>query len=292
MQRFPEKRVAITGAASGLGLAMARNFLSQGWRVAFSDVQDQAGESIVESLSLPKDRAFYQHVDVTKVRDIQAWKKSILEKWGGLDILINNAGVASHGAVDEGPLEDWQWILDINLMGVVRGCREFAGLFKEQRSGHIVNIASMAGLVHSPEMGSYNVSKAGVVALSETIQGELSNFGVGVSVVCPGFFPTGLANSARSPNPRFKEVVEKLFATSKLDAGDVAERIYKSVEDNSFYILPHFNYRWAWWSKRYVPALYLRSMQVLGAKLHAKKQKWQAELLQEETEEPATKAAG
>ncbi|WP_431687230.1 SDR family oxidoreductase [Hahella sp. NBU794] len=272
MHRFPEKRVAITGAASGLGLATARHFLSRGWRVAFADVQDDTGNAIVASLGLPENRAFYQHVDVIKVRDIQAWRRKIVELWGGLDILVNNAGVAAHGGIGEAPLEDWEWVIDIDLMGVVRGCKEFAPLFKRQRSGQIVNIASMAGLVHAPEMGSYNAAKAGVVALSETLVGELSPFGVGVNVVCPGFFSTGLASTARSPNPKLKETMEKLFAGSKLSAADVAERLYEGVDKQHFYILPHANYRLLWWLKRYAPGVYLRSMKTLGRRLLAKRQ--------------------
>ncbi len=279
MQRFPERRVAITGAASGLGLSLARLFLSRGWRVAFADIQDEAGESIVSALKLPKDRAFYQHVDVTKVRDIQAWKKRIMETWGGLDLLINNAGVATHGAVDVAPIEDWEWVLNINLLGVVRGCRTFLPLFKKQKSGHVINIASMAGLIHSPEMGSYNAAKAGVVALSETMVGEVSGYGVGVSVVCPGFFPTGLGKSARMGSPQMKRALERLFASSKLSADDVAERIYKGVEQRDFYVLPHLNYRPIWWLKRYLPAGYLASLKAIGNKMQAKRKAWEAESL-------------
>ncbi len=279
MQRFPEKRVAITGAASGLGLALARLFLSRGWRVAFADIQDEAGESIVRSLQLPKDRAFYQHVDVTKVRDIQAWKKQIMEAWGGLDLLINNAGVATHGAIETAPLEDWDWVLNINLMGVVRGCRTFIPLFKKQKSGHVVNISSMAGLIHSPEMGSYNAAKAGVVAVSETLVGELASYGVGVSVVCPGFFATNLAKNGRLGSPKVHETLEKLFASSKLSAEDVAERIFDGVTKQDFYILPHRNYRPIWLFKRYVPSAYLASLRTLGKRLLSKHKDWDAQSL-------------
>ncbi|WP_020407373.1 SDR family oxidoreductase [Hahella ganghwensis] len=285
MQRFPEKRVAITGAASGLGLALTRLFLSRGWRVALADIQDEAGESIVKSLQLPKDRAFYQRVDVTKVRDIQAWKKKIVETWGGLDVLINNAGVATHGAIDTAPLEDWDWVLNINLMGVVRGCRTFVPLFKKQKSGHVVNISSMAGLIHSPEMGSYNAAKAGVVAVSETLVGELDSFGVGTSVVCPGFFATNLARNGRFASPQVHETLEKLFASSKLSANDVAERIYDGVAKQDFYILPHRNYRFFWLLKRYLPAGYLASLRSLGKRLLAKRNGWDIDSLKEDHED-------
>ncbi len=279
MQRFPEKRVAITGAASGLGLALAKYFIQQGWRVAFADIQDEEGERQVAALSLPQERAFYQHVDVTSEADMDAWLQAIVKIWGGLDILINNAGVATHGAIDQAPIEDWNWVLDINLLGVVRGCKAFAPLFKQQRSGQIINIASMAGLLHSPEMGSYNASKAGVVALSETLYGELNHLGIGVSVVCPGFFPTALATTARVTHPQVKESIERLFATSRISADDIAKIIFNAASDNDFYVLPHFTYRTTWWLKRFLPQLYLRSIRGIGKQMLSRRKKWEAELM-------------
>ncbi|MBK8972894.1 MAG: SDR family oxidoreductase [Hahellaceae bacterium] len=283
MANPPLKRVAITGAASGLGLALAKKYAAEGWRVALADIQDEAGEAAVKSLALAKDYAFYTHVDVCNTADLQAWRTDIERRWDGLDLLINNAGVATHGAVDEAPLEDWEWVLNINLMGVVRGCKIFIPLFKRQHHGQIVNIASMAGLVHSPEMGSYNASKAGVVAVSETLYGELAGLDIGVSVVCPGFFPTGLAKTARTTNPQVKQVIEKLFQTSRLSADDIADQIFKGAEAGRFYILPHFNYRLVWWLKRYIPELYLKSMQTTGKALLKKKRQWQRDLVNSRT---------
>jgi NAD(P)-dependent dehydrogenase (short-subunit alcohol dehydrogenase family) len=277
MLRFPEKRVAITGAASGLGLALAKHFLSHGWHVAFADIQDDTGQQVVAALALPQEKAFYQHVDVTNPSDLQSWHSRIEMLWGGLDILINNAGVAAHGTVDEAPLEDWDWVININLMGVVRGCKEFIPVFKRQRSGHIINVASMAGLVHSPELASYNASKAAVVAISETLLGELDSYGVSVSVVCPGFFPTGLTSSARVSHPQMKQVIERLFATSRLSADDIARIVYNKVESGKFYILPHFSYRPGWWLRRFLPLAYLRSMKSIGKQLLGRRSKWQDE---------------
>ncbi len=287
MRRFEGKRVAITGAASGLGLALAKHFAMHGWRVALADIQDGEGEKALQTLPTLRADAFYTHVDVRRVEQIESWKAAIEARWGGLDILINNAGVATHGAIDEAPLEDWAWVLDINLMGVVRGCKVFTPLFKKQHRGHIVNIASMAGLVHSPEMGSYNASKAGVVAVSETLLGELGSFGVGVTVVCPGFFATALAKTARTTHPQVKQAIEKLFATSRLSADDIAALVFQGVEHQHFYVLPHFSYRMMWWVKRYLPAAYLKSMQSMGKAMFRKRQKWQAELLRDSSGDKA-----
>lgn len=275
MKDLAQKRIAITGAASGLGLAMARHYASQGWNVALADIQEEAGQAALSSLSGPGEH-FFQKVDVSRIRDIQSWRRAIEKRWKGLDLLINNAGVASHGRVDEAPLNDWDWVIDINLMGVVRGCKEFIPLMKQQAGGgHIINIASAAGLLHSPEMASYNATKAGVVAVSETLQGELAGQGVGVSVVCPGFFQTSLAETARTSHPKVKESIEKLLASSKISADDIARIIYDEAEKGKFYILPHFNYRALWWMKRYLPSVYLRSMQNIGRKMSAKRKHWQ-----------------
>src|SRR6476620_4924855 len=141
------KKVAITGAASGLGRALALHYAGQGWKVALADINDQRGQETQQAVRALGVDAFYQNVDVRDDASLQKWKEAIVNRWGGLDVIINNAGVAVHGRIDESPLDDWEWIIDINLMGVVRGCRIFTSLFKKQGFGHIVNVASIAGLV-------------------------------------------------------------------------------------------------------------------------------------------------
>jgi NAD(P)-dependent dehydrogenase (short-subunit alcohol dehydrogenase family) len=254
------KRVAITGSASGLGRSLALHYARQGWQVALADISDQKGLETQQVISALGVDAFYMHVDVRDDASIGQWKDAIVKRWGGLDVIINNAGVGAHGAIDESPTEDWDWIIDINLMGVVRGCRLFTRLFKQQGYGHVVNVASIAGLIHSPEMNSYNVSKAGVVALSDTMKSELQPFGIKVSVVCPGFFPTNLSENTRSPNPNIKSVIQKLFAKSKLNADDVARIVFDGVKASRFYILPHRDFAAIWYIKRISPAFYFWAM--------------------------------
>ncbi len=260
MSQDSKKRVAITGAASGLGRSLALQYARQGWNVALADINDSRGlETQQEILALGVD-AFYTHVDVRDESSLMSWKDAIVKRWSGLDVIINNAGVAAHGAIDECPTADWDWIIDINLMGVVRGCQIFTSLFKAQGYGHVVNVASIAGLIHSPEMNSYNVTKAGVVALSETMKAELERFGIQVSVVCPGFFPTNLTENTRSPNPNIKSTINKLFAKSKLKADDVARIVYDGVKAGRFYILPHKDFAAIWYMKRLSPAFYFWAM--------------------------------
>lgn len=245
------KRIFITGGASGLGLAIARRYAAEGWRICIADVNDEGGRDALASLK-PAE-AFYLHVDVTREEDLQAAADELLERWGGVDVVVNNAGVAQAGAIEDVPLADWLWIVDINLLGVVRGCKVFTPLFKQQGHGYFVNVASMAGLLSPPMMSSYNATKAAVVALSETLQVELADNQIGVSVVCPSFFQTNLADSMRSTDPRLLHITRKLLKKGTLSADEVAMVVFESVQQHKFYILPHIDAAWIWMLKRFSP---------------------------------------
>jgi NAD(P)-dependent dehydrogenase (short-subunit alcohol dehydrogenase family) len=270
MSRFPDKRIAITGAASGLGRALALQYAKMGWRVAIGDINDAQGAEALAEVKKSRGDAFYQRVDVRDAASIEAWKDAIVARWGGLDVVVNNAGVATHGSIDKSSLEDWDWVVDINLMGVVRGCKTFSTLFKQQGSGHVVNVASMAGLIHSPEMNSYNVTKAGVVALSETIKPELKPYGIGVTLVCPAFFRTNLGSGARSPDPGISKRINRLLEMSKITAEDIALMTYEAVAARKFLVLPHKEYARVWYMKRLVPRYYFWHMEKAAARLYKK----------------------
>jgi NAD(P)-dependent dehydrogenase (short-subunit alcohol dehydrogenase family) len=246
-------RIFITGGASGLGLALAHRYARAGWRVCVGDVNEARGAEAAAELAGQAPDALFLRCDVTREADLQAVAERLTERWGGVDVVVNNAGVAQAGAIDEVTLDDWQWILDVNLLGVVRSCRAFTPLFKRQRSGYFVNVASMAGLMDVPMMSSYNVSKAGVISLSETLQLELADWNVGVTVVCPSFFKTNLAESFRSPEPRLRAITERLLESSDLTAADIADRIYRAVRRREFYVLPHAKGRRALLLKRLLP---------------------------------------
>ena len=173
-------RVLVTGAASGLGAALANAFEARGDEVLRTDL---AGGDLT--------------LDVTSDDDWAAALAHVEETWGGLDVLVNNAGVAGGGRLDVATMDEWEWITEINLFGVVRGTRTFVPMLKRQGSGHIVNVASLAGLVHPAGMASYNAVKAAVVALTETTGHELASYGVRASVVCPSYFRTNLMASMR-----------------------------------------------------------------------------------------------
>lgn len=255
------RRILVTGGASGLGRALASRFAADGWRVLIGDVNETRGREAASGIE--GDVAF-RRLDVTDDDSLAAAREWLEAEWGGLDVLVNNAGVAAAGRIERIPPEDWDWILDIDLMGVVRGCREFVPLFKRQGHGHIVNIASMAGLLNAPVMASYNVAKAGVVALSETLRFELEPWGIRTTVVCPGFFQTNLHESLRTPEPGMADTLKRLLADSALDADDVARIIRDAVSSNRFLVLPHRRARRAWFLKRYLPWLFNRGLRRLA----------------------------
>ena len=261
------KTVAITGGASGLGKALALRFARDGWNVAIADLNTARGDETLQQLKGTARDAFFTLCDVRSASDILHWRDAILARWKRIDVVINNAGVATYGSVDRCSEDDWNWVIDINLMGVVRGCRYFTETFKQQGFGHIVNIASMAGLVHSPEMSSYNATKAGVVAISETLRSELKPYGIGVTVVCPGFFQTNLAESTRSPDANAQQLVSKMLATSAISADDIADMIFLAIAHKRYLVLPHASYRRLWYLKRFLPFLYDRMMDKIGRKI-------------------------
>lgn len=248
-----QKRVFITGGASGLGRALALRYARDGWRVAIADLNDARGEATRDELTELGVQALYFHADVTREDDLHHVSSELNRVWGGLDILINNAGVAQAGAIEDVSIADWEWILDINLLGVVRGCKVFTPTFKLQGHGHIVNIASMAGLLDVPRMAAYNVSKAAVVALTTTLEQELGDDGINVSVVCPSFFQTNLEESMRSTDPRLKKMMNKLLASGKLSADQVADAIVAGVARKQVHILPHVAGERLWHAKQLLP---------------------------------------
>jgi len=247
------KRIFITGGASGLGRAIALRYARAGWRVCIGDVHAQRGADTLAELQALSPQSLSLPCDVTREEDLRQVAERLTADWGGVDVVVNNAGVAQAGGIDQVPLSDWQWIVDINLLGVVRGCHVFTPVFKRQGHGYFVNVASMAGLLDMPMMSSYNATKAAVVSLSETLQNEFADSRIGVSLVCPSFFKTNLADSLRSDNPALRKVVGKLLERSKITADDIADHIFRAVEKREFYVLPHLEGRQAWWAKRLLP---------------------------------------
>ena len=178
------------------------------------------------------------HLDVTNADDWAAARATVEQPWGGLDVLVNNAGVAGGGRLDVAGLDEWRWLTEINLYGAVQGTSTFTPLFKAQRSGHIVNVASLAGLVHPAGMAAYNAVKAAVVALTETTGHELAAYGVTASVVCPSYFRTDLMSSLRGRDTELGAVITQLVASAPLGPDDIASAVLDGVDRREELILP------------------------------------------------------
>lgn len=249
--------VLISGAGAGLGEAMARRFAAAGWQVIVADMAEDRARSVADSLG---ERG---HALVMDVTDEQAWTKAaamVAERYGSLEVLINNAGVAVGGTLEETSIEDWRWVMDIDLIGVVLGCKAFAPLMRSQGRGHIVNVASFAGFAAAPGINAYGTAKAAVIAMSEMLRAELDEAGVAVSALCPAFVPTRLTETMRAPDESYNRRVERWMERSGVKAEHVAEVVYKAIERPRFMLLTHGNTRWAWRIRRWFPEFYFRML--------------------------------
>ncbi len=233
-------RVLITGAASGLGRAMAIRFAQAGARVCVADVNAERAQETLAAIEKTPGEGFFQRLDVTSPVDFEKARIACADIWGGTDILINNAGVASGGPFDWLGEDDWDYVMNINFKGVLRGCQAFVPSFKEQGHGHLVNIASMAGLLNPPGMSNYNVSKAAVVSLSESLAVELAPHKIGVTCVCPSFFRTNLAESMRTPDKSTGVSLARLMdSSSDITAEEIADQVFHAVMSKQFLVMPH-----------------------------------------------------
>jgi NAD(P)-dependent dehydrogenase (short-subunit alcohol dehydrogenase family) len=249
MNTLRGKTAAVTGAASGLGRAMALAFSNEGMNLALADVDEKGLVLTKEDVEKKGVKAFSMRVDVSKGADVDAFAASLKE----VHVVCNNAGVSPVGPLWENTSADWQWALGVNLWGVIHGVRAFVPRLVAQGEGHVVNTASVAGLISPPGMGVYNVTKHAVVALSESLHHDLAVQGspVGVSVLCPAYVPTGISNSERNrpqelANPALserqkalKENLKQAVSSGKLTADDVARAVVAAIKEKRFYILTH-----------------------------------------------------
>ncbi len=247
-------KVVITGAASGFGRALALELSkSKKAHLVLSDVDVPGTEETArQAKDAGASSAVVVRCDVTKLSDVEALERSIE---GDIDLVVNNAGVSSAGHVGSLSIEDWKWTIDVDLWGVIYGCHVFVPRLKKQRHGHVLNVASAAGLLSAPGMGAYNVAKAGVIALSETMSGELRSARVGVTVLCPTFFQTNIATSGRFADDSKREMAERLVATGK-KADAVARAAIQSVDSRDLYCVPMADGRWLWRLKRVAPTTF------------------------------------
>ena len=252
------RKILITGAGSGLGEALAKKYAKKyantGAEVCIADVNEEAANVVVQEIQSSGGSAFFVKCDITQQWDVDKLVMSVAERWRSIDMLINNAGVATAGKIDAETLEQWQWVIDINLLGHIRMTKACLPLLhnSDAKDKAIINIASQAGLTSAPGMASYCVTKAAMVSLSETMHLELAVDDIHVAVVCPAFFDTNLNKSLRTSDKKMEAVVTKMIKKSGVSASEIADKVFDAVNNKKFMIITHKSGRSAYRLKRFL----------------------------------------
>jgi len=270
MKVFKDRVAVVTGAASGLGRAMALRFAREGMKIVLADVEKAALSRTEKEFKESDYPVLAVRTDVSKGREVEALADKAFKAFGGVHILCNNAGVAPGGTVWEQSEKDWEWTLGVNVWGVIHGIRVFVPRMLEQNAeGHVVNTASVAGLLSPPGMAMYCVSKHSVVTLTECLHHDLIEFGAKIraSVLCPAFVPTGISDSERNrPDAlRDEKVKSKIdlqreeqlrhaVKSGRISAEQIADLVFQAIGANKFYILPH---------QKIKPAIEIRMQDIL-----------------------------
>ncbi|MGD9721272.1 MAG: SDR family NAD(P)-dependent oxidoreductase [Pirellulales bacterium] len=260
---MPDQRQSaiVTGTASGLGRALALRLAASGWQIALCDVDAEGNAETARLVDAAGGLARIEQLDVALPGDWQALSDRLRGEWPQLDLLVNNAGIGPLGNVGVFPLDQWHKTIDVNLYGTILGCHTLLDWLRANpRGAHIINVASFAAIAPSPAMAAYNVSKAGVVALSETLYGELRTSRVGVTVVCPMHFPSRiLAASPHFDQQRF-EMMRESTERSTLTAEFVADVALRAMRRKELYAIPGRRARWYWWLRRLTPVRFLNGL--------------------------------
>ncbi len=255
----PAKRAFITGAASGLGKAFCIELAKDGWNLGMADINVKELETAAAEISALGGRTWLYPLDVSDKEQYAKVAQAFLADAGGIDLLFNNAGVGDGGAFEEYGLENYEWMVGINQMGVVYGCHYFIPAMKKQRSGHILNTASAAAIGCAPTMGAYNMTKAAVVAISETLYGELMDHNIQVSCIQPTYFRTNVVQYARG-GELVKKATQLFIEKSGLEADTVAQEILNRAGKKEFYIILPEAARKMWLFKRLAPTWFRKKV--------------------------------
>jgi NAD(P)-dependent dehydrogenase (short-subunit alcohol dehydrogenase family) len=256
---FKGKTAVLTGAGSGFGLECARIGAKLGMNLVLADVQQDALDKAAAEMQAAGAQVLAFRLDVSKASEVEALGLAVQQRFGAPHFVFNNAGVGAGGLIWESSAKDWEWVIGVNLMGVAHGLRVFTPMMLEAAKkdpayqGHIVNTASMAGLLNAPNMGIYNASKHAVVSMSETLYQDLAlvTDQISASVLCPFFVSTGISQSHRNrpadsvPDQLTKSQLigqamsDKAVGSGKVSAADVAQKVFDAIAANQFYIYSH-----------------------------------------------------
>src|SRR5687768_17846527 len=254
--RFPRKRAFITGAGSGLGLALAKALAADGWTLGLFDRNLERLTLVEAELADAGVRLVAYPGDVTQADELTVAINSFAATHDGLDLMINNAGVAGGGALMEVSLEDWRWIIDINVMGVVHGSRAAIPHLQRNGTGLLINVASAAAFASAPGMVSYNATKAAVVSISETLVNELRSAGIQVSVVMPSFFQSALLETLRGPDHARVQAHHAMQSSGYAVEDAARDLLLESAAGQTYILLPKAA-RKLWRFKRWMPVRFL-----------------------------------
>ncbi|MFO0713989.1 MAG: SDR family NAD(P)-dependent oxidoreductase [Sandaracinus sp.] len=244
-------RSVVTGAGDGFGRAVALELGLRGARLLVTDLDEARAEETAELLRRRGTEAHAMRVDVADPDAVRAMAERADALWGGTDVLVNNAGIAVVGEFAQIPLEKWKLQIDINLNGVIYGCHHFVPrLVKNEHGGFILNVASSAGLLSAPLMAPYNVTKAGVIALSETLYAELKKSKVQVTALCPTFFRTNIHTRAQAFGGNADKTTDKLVTQAKWSAEEIAQHAIDGLVAEKLYVIPQLDGKVMWHTKR------------------------------------------
>jgi NAD(P)-dependent dehydrogenase (short-subunit alcohol dehydrogenase family) len=260
-KRSRNAAAVITGAGSGIGAAFAVELAKRGGRVVCSDIDEAAARATADAIVADGGQATSLRCDVSQLDDVALLANAAQDWFGGAPtVVINNAGVGAGGLpIGEVSIDDWNWVLNVNLWGPIHGCHVFAPILRETGYGSIINVASAAAFGAAPGMGAYNVSKAGVLSLSETLAAELSGTGVNVTVLCPTFVKTNIVESGRITD-KSTLMAGRLMRWIGFSAEKVARMCLDTNDRGGLYCMPQPDARIGWGIKRFTPTVYTRAV--------------------------------
>lgn len=251
----------VTGAGSGIGRSFAYEIAKRGGAVLCVDLRKERADETAESLKILGAHAVAYTCDVgnaSQMAELADKSEALLGR--PVTLVVNNAGVGLGGQIGDVTLEEWHWCMNVNLWGVIHGCHFFAPRLKALGYGGIINVASAAGFAAAPEMSTYNVTKAGVMSLSETLSSELTGTGVKVTVLCPTVVPTNIVNDGKLPAYRAEFAKSAMTKFALTDSDEVARKTLDALDKGQLYMLPQLDGRIAWMFKRIAPRIYARSL--------------------------------
>jgi len=257
------RTVVITGAASGLGRAFTLAWAARGFKTGILDIDMDGARETLRLVEEAGASGEVRSCNVRNLAEVGAAADHFFNLWGEVGVLVNNAGIGGGGAVGEVPIGDWEKVVETDLWGVVYGCHAFIPGMKRQGGGHIVNVSSLAGLISAPGFAPYNVSKAAVVALSQTLKTELASSGIGITVVCPPVVKTNILDNSLQIAGEIDyditgemELLGTAMEASRITPADIAARTVHAVERNRLYVIPGLPLQMSWLNARLAPSLF------------------------------------